>query len=203
MDADLFAESVGVLHIRSVYDIDGSAIVDIEALADPGLTPADNRPARFVRLVKAVSIPDEDIVDLDGTAFGRSQAQLMREILGYADIEPDGSVRVKVPANVPFWVDLLDANGRRISARHNNWMQVRPGEEKTCVGCHDINNSEAPHGRPDAQPASLNLGAPLDGSPFPNTEPALFAPFVFTGLPRGSVSDFMTLSGHDRLCTSA
>ena len=174
LDPDLVSESVGVLHIRSVYDLDGVESAPIATLADPGATVAADRPARFVRLVKSVSIPDEDIVDLNGTAFGRSQAQLMREILGYAPVEPDGSVKVKVPANVPFWVDILDAQGRRISPRHNNWMQLRPGEEKTCLGCHTA-DSQAPHGRLDGQPDSANPGALVDGSPFPNTAPALFA----------------------------
>ncbi|MEM7096989.1 MAG: hypothetical protein AAF541_01930 [Pseudomonadota bacterium] len=174
LDADLVAESVGTLHIRSVYDLDGTATVDIGSVADPLATTADQRPARFLRLVKAVSMPDEDIVDLEGTDFGRSAAQLMREILGYAMVEPDGSVKVKVPANVAFWVEVLDADGRRISPRHNNWMQLRPGEEYECVGCH-TGTSQMPHGRIDAQAPSVNLGAQADGSPFPNTEPGLFA----------------------------
>ena len=62
------------------------------------MTAPAQRPARFLRLEKAVSIPDEDIVDLDNTAFGPNIQQGMREILGYVPIEPDGSVRVKVPA---------------------------------------------------------------------------------------------------------
>lgn len=174
LDADLVAESMGVLHIRSVYDIDGTATQNLAALADPALTPADARPARFLRLVKAVSMPDDDLVDLDGTAFGRSQGQLMREILGYVPVEPDGSVTVKVPANVAFWPEILDADGRRIGPRHQNWLQLRPGEALTCNGCHTP-TSQVPHGRLAAEAPSVNDGAPVDGSPFPNTMPALFA----------------------------
>ncbi|MEQ8861524.1 MAG: hypothetical protein RIC56_23005 [Pseudomonadales bacterium] len=174
LDADLVAESMGALHIRSVYDIEGISAVDLPSLADPVLTAADARPARFLRLVKAVSMPDDDLVDLDGTAFGRSQDQLMREILGYAPIEPDGSVTVKVPANVAFWPEILDVDGRRIGPRHRNWLTVRPGETFTCNGCHTP-TSEVPHGRLDAEPPSANAGAPVDGSPFPNTAAALFA----------------------------
>ena len=174
LDTDLVSESVGVLHIRSVYDFDGTASQDLAALSDPLQTTADERPARFLRVVKSVAIPDDDIVDLNGTAFGRSQAQLMREVIGYAPIEPDGSVKLALPANITFWVEVLDANGRRIGPRHNNWMQLRPGEEKECIGCHTP-QSEAPHGRLDGQAPSANPGAVADGSPFPNTEPALFA----------------------------
>lgn len=174
LDADLVAQNVGVLHIRSVYDLDGVATADLAALSDPAQTAASDRPARFLRVIKAVSIPDDDLVDLDGTAFGRSAAQLMRETIGYAPIEPDGSVQLKIPANIAFQVEVLDSNGRRISARHQNWLQLRPGEEMQCVGCHDA-DSQAPHGRIAAQAPSINTGAPTDGSPFPNTEPALFA----------------------------
>ncbi len=173
LEADRVSEAVGVLHIRSVYDIDGTEIADIATLSDPGSTTADQRPARYLRIVKSVAIPNDDIVDLDRTAFGRSQAQLMREILGYANIEPDGSVKVKVPANVPFGVEVLDADGTRITPRHNNWIQLRPGEERECSGCH-TRTSERPHGRIDAEAPSANFGAPVDGLSFPNTDPALF-----------------------------
>jgi hypothetical protein len=174
LDPDLVGDSVGVLHIRSVYDFDGTALVDLSALADPTLTTNADRPARFARLVKAVSMPNDDIVDLDNTAFGRSQAQLMRDVLGYTPIHPDGSIKVKVPANVAFWIDILDEQGRRIFPRHQNWLQLRPGEEAECAGCH-TSESEVPHGRLSAQAPSANPGAPLDGVPFPNTNPALFA----------------------------
>jgi mono/diheme cytochrome c family protein len=174
VDPDLAAASAGAVHIRSVYDFAGNAAQDIEALRDPLRTPADQRPARFLRLVKAVSMPDRDVVELPGTAFGRSQAQLMREILGYGMIEPDGSVLLQVPANVAFWPEVLDADGRRIGDRHQNWLQVAPGEVLQCSGCHTP-ASRDPHGRPDAEPPSANPGAPTTGSPFPNTDPALFA----------------------------
>lgn len=174
LDVDLVSEGVGVLHVRNVYELDGASLVDVASIRDPAITTAAQRPARFLRIEKAVSLPDEDIVELDDTAFGRSEAQLMREILGYAPIEPDGSVKVKVPANVAFAVSVLDADGRRISERHQNWLQLRPGEVMECNGCH-TEESRFPHGRTDAEPPSTNTGAPVDGSPFPNTEPGLFA----------------------------
>ncbi len=171
-DPDLAAEGAGVLAIRSVYDFDGGAIADIAALADPAQTTAAERPARFLRVVKAVSIPDDDVVDLDNTAFGRNAQQGMREIVAYAPIEPDGSVMVKVPANVALAVAVLDADGRRITARHENWLQVRPGQLLECNGCHEP-NSGLSHGRSDAF-ASAWAGASTTGVPFPNTDPALF-----------------------------
>jgi len=166
-DADLAAEGAGIINIRSVYDVDGVASVNIAAVADPVLTPPDNRPARFLRIEKAVAIPDEDTVDLENTAFGPSLQQGMREVIGYAPIEPDGSVRVKVPANVALAVSVLDADGRRTSARHQNWLQVAPGQELECNGCH-APASNLSHGRSTAFAAAY-AGAPSTGVAFPNS----------------------------------
>jgi hypothetical protein len=173
LDPDLLTEGVGLLRIRSVYDFDGAAIQDIAAMADPAQTLAVDRPARFLRLEKAVAIPDEEVRDFDQSAFGISSLQGMREILGYAMIEPDGSVAVKVPADVPVAISVLDEAGRRIMPRHQNWLQLRAGEVRSCNGCH-APASGLSHGR-DGVFAGVWAGATLDGQPFPNTNPALFA----------------------------
>ena len=173
LDTDLFDEGVGLLHIRSVYDFDGvynglgGTATSLTLLADPMETTAEQRPARFLRLIKSVAIPDEDVRDIDNTAFGASNQNLMREILGYTMIEPDGSVMVKVPANVPFAIEVLDAQGQRIGSRHLGWLQIRAGEEKHCNGCH-INADGIPHGGPIVV-NSINSGAAVSGIPFPNT----------------------------------
>ena len=169
-------DNLGIVHIRSVYDFDGvdTSASGISVLADPNQTAPEDRPQRFVRIEKPVSIPDDTVYDFDNTAYGRSRAQLMREVLGYAPVEPDGSVKVAVPANVPFAISILNAQGKRTSQRHQNWLQVAPGETLSCIGCH-TGNSEVPHGRRDAQPESINTGAMTTGNPFPNTDPALFA----------------------------
>jgi hypothetical protein len=161
--------NAGVLDIRSVYDIDGvdTANPNIATLADPAKTPASARPARFVRLEKAVSIPDKTVVNLSAAAFGASD--YMIEILGYAPIEPDGSVRVEVPANVAFRMSVLDANARRITPVQGVWLQVKPGEVLSCSGCHLPASAQRPisHGRSGVF-ASAWAGA-AGGAAFPNT----------------------------------
>ncbi len=180
-------ETLGAVHIRSVYDL-GTGSFDagyfgrtigagsIESLRDPAQSTAADRPARFVRFVKPVAIPDDedpdldDPPDLDRAAFGPQRNQGMREIVGYAPVAPDGSVKVKLPANVPLAVSVLDQYGRRISPRHENWFQVRPGQTTECTGCHVESSDPSPpaHSRKDAEAPSINPGAPLDNV-FPNT----------------------------------
>jgi len=172
LDPSIADVAEGVLNIRSVYDFDGTAIVDIPTMADPLQTPAADRPARFLRIEKAVSIPDEDAtgIALDNTDFGVSTANGMKEIVGYAMIEPDGSVITKVPANVALMISVVDEHGKRITQRHHNWIQVRPGQELKCNGCH-VANALPPisHGRFDAFDSAY-AGAPDNMITFPNTD---------------------------------
>jgi hypothetical protein len=177
-DPVLQGDGVGILDIRSVYDFDGldgaaPDAPDIATLANPAARTADQRRARFLRIEKAVSLPDDDVLDIDNTAFGASP--FMREILGYAPIEPDGSVRVRVPANVAFRIAVLDRDGRRLFPAHRNWLQLRPGETRTCNGCHTANTTpERSHGR-DGLFAAAWTGAASTGVPFPATQ-ARFSP---------------------------
>src|ERR1700722_12082870 len=168
---------LGLLVIRSVYDFDGvdlvaaetaNAVPNIAALADPKQATADQRPARFVRIEKAVEIPDKTVRKFNASAFGPAGMGI-REILAYAPVEPDGSVTIQLPANVPFTIDILDKNARRIGAVHSSWMQLIPGETKTCNGCHAAASKTTPsHGR-SGLTASVNAGAPAADAPFPHT----------------------------------
>jgi hypothetical protein len=170
LDQDLVTAVVGVIDIRSVYDIDGmdTANPNIATLADSSQTTSTARPARFLRLVKAVSIPDKTVVNLSGEAFGVTND--MRQILGYAPIEPDGSVRIEVPANVAFQMEVLDANARRIVPAHGVWLQLLPGEVVTCNGCHRPGSTQRPisHGRQNLFTPAW-AGSATGGTPFPAT----------------------------------
>lgn len=194
IDANLAKENVGLLHIRSVYDMDGSFYpygVANASLAQFAQAAPNARPARFIRLIKAVSIPDDDTKDnLGDDTYGElfNQFTGLREIIGYAPVEPDGSVKVKVPADVAFTLEVLDKDGKRIGDntqhRKRNWLQVRPGETRECNGCHAANNLTSGHGRGDAELPSINLGAVSAGSAaqFPGTKrvDSLGAPIAVT-----------------------
>jgi hypothetical protein len=158
----LAADGWGIIDIRSIYDW-GDATVPLamgmetnkDVVTRLSATPADQRPARFLRIEKAVSLGDKNLMDgfpnfNRNIALGNSVGY-MREILGYAPIEADGSVRVKVPANVAFQITVLDANAQRLPAfpEHRAWLQLRPGEVLQCSGCHNATTptSTSSHGR--------------------------------------------------------
>jgi|HubBroStandDraft_1064217.scaffolds.fasta_scaffold01636_10 hypothetical protein len=177
---NMTANGVGLLDISSAYDFDGvdTAKPNIAGVSDPTQAGFYQRPYRFIRIEKAVEIPGKTVRKIDDTAFGPlGRAWGMREILGYAPIQPDGSVQVQVPADVPFTIDIVDVNAKRVTATHTSWLQLLPGETKTCNGCHvagTANVSRPSHGR-SGLTVAVNPGAPTTGQPFPNTNPNLFA----------------------------
>lgn len=158
----LASDYFGIIDIRSVYDWADAPVplavgmeTNSQVIARLSTTPADNRPARFLRIEKAVSFGDKDLLDgfpdFDRNISLDNSVGYMREILGYVPIEPDGSVRVKVPANTAFQISVLDANARRLPQfpQHRAWLQLRPGEVLQCNGCHNARNaaSTTSHGR--------------------------------------------------------
>lgn len=171
------------------YDYDADTVINrVTEIANPKNTLADDRPARFIRITKGASIPLSDVKDLANAAYGVSRQQGMREIIGYAPIEPDGSVKIKVPADVPLTLSILDKEGRRLGGRHQSWFTVRPGETLECIGCHVHNTndqaSNKSHGRISkeeySKEYSLNQGAPSLPFVFKNSVASLFAQYQET-----------------------
>jgi len=101
-------EKTGILHIRSVYDFDGGfnsrgADVTMTGPENPireflQKTEPDDRNARFLRLIKNFVRPDRDHFSIPNLA---NRGGDLVEIIGYAPIEPDGSVKVRVPLMCP------------------------------------------------------------------------------------------------------
>jgi hypothetical protein len=199
-DPELALRGKGRILIKSVYDIDGvdSSPMGIANHAIPGTQAYDERPARFLRVVTPVPIPDRDIFEIPRFAGGVAGRTNFREIQGYVPIEPDGSVTATVPAEQPFRFSILDKDGRRIGSSHNHWLQVAPGEVLQCTGCH-TRGSTLPHGRLDSQPISANPGAtdlPTGGAGFPGTDTnSLFA--TTTGESMAEVWDFHRPLGNE------
>jgi len=166
LDSDLAAKNLGLLEVRSVYDTDGlgrmgDAVLSASDLPEgcsqaiPKTAPTDSSdlraqvadlvrmksptdsaygcsPARFIRVIRAVA-PPSGMTGLR-EAIGETMFE-PQQILGYAPIEPDGSFKLQVPADTPIGLAVVDAQGRAFQT-HTNWIQIRPGERRTCDGCH-------------------------------------------------------------------
>ncbi|MFZ2987056.1 hypothetical protein, partial [Ideonella sp.] len=184
VDTDLAAQQMGTLEVRSVYDTDGlgrmgdavltaadlgagcttaiakttptdpldtrAQVADLLRMKNPADPAYGCAPARFVRAVRAVAPPSGSMGLRQ--AIGETDFE-QQQILGYAPIEPDGSFKLQVPADVPVALAVIDSEGRAFQT-HTNWIQVRPGERRTCDGCHSPRRG-----------ASLNSGALVNNMP--------------------------------------
>jgi mono/diheme cytochrome c family protein len=184
VDEVLKAQNLALIEVRSVYDTDGldrmgdsmlapvdlpagcstaiaktapldaadtrSQVPDIARMKDPADAAYRCAPAYFVRAFRAVA-PQANAIGMR-EAIGETEFE-PQQILGYAPVEPDGSFKLQVPADTPLGLAILDAKGRAIQT-HLNWIQVRPGERRTCDGCHSPRRG-----------ASLNSGAIVNSLP--------------------------------------
>jgi HEAT repeat protein len=55
--------------------------------------------------------------------------------LGTVPLAPDGSFSIEVPADMPIMMQAVDAEGRS-ELNEMSWIYVRPGEKRSCIGCH-------------------------------------------------------------------
>jgi HEAT repeat protein len=55
--------------------------------------------------------------------------------LGTVPLAADGSFSIEVPADVPLSLQAVDAEGRS-ELNEMSWIYVRPGERRSCIGCH-------------------------------------------------------------------
>ncbi len=119
------SQETGDLHCLNVYDSDRPEAGMIQ--------PGDVKWARLVEGLPPMEPPDE------AGLFPSVR------ILGEAPVESDGSFYVRVPADIPLSIQLLDADRMALQSMRG-WMWMRRGSRRGCVGCHE-NKELAPENR--------------------------------------------------------
>jgi hypothetical protein len=61
-------------------------------------------------------------------------------LIGDAEVYEDGSVFFKTRCRKPLYFMLLDEKGRMVQSMRS-WTTLQPGENASCVGCHESKNS--------------------------------------------------------------
>jgi hypothetical protein len=194
LDETLASQNMGTLNVKSVYDTDGlgrmgdsvltaadqtgacttlipkttpidendtrAQVADIARMKDPADAAYNCAPARFIRVIRAVAPPSSMMKMRSSLGETDFEAQ---QVLGYAPIEPDGSFKLNVPADTPIALAVVDAQGRALQT-HTNWIQVRPGERRTCDGCHSPRRGEAMNSGSIAETQPAGLLAAMAGA---------------------------------------
>ena len=87
-------------------------------------------------------------------------------IIGDATVHQDGSAFFRVPARMPVYFQLLDEQGRMVQSMRS-WTTIQPGEDASCVGCHEHRNSTPVANSPlkKALEAGVEVLKPFFGKP--------------------------------------
>lgn len=94
----------------------------------------------------------------------------IKRVLGTVPVESDGSAYFTVPANTPISIQALDGRGQALQLMRS-WTVAMPGENVSCIGCHESQNEAPPAKMPAAArrpPAKIDgrWAAPVRGFSF-------------------------------------
>jgi hypothetical protein len=109
-----------------------------------------------VRLLEGFS-GEEGFPDMFGLTEFDGQSRY-----GEVDVYSDGSFAARVPANVPVHMQLIDKFAMSL-ATEDIWVSGRPGEQRTCGGCHEDRGKPtliAPGSTQAAQRGPVDLNTP-------------------------------------------
>jgi len=96
---------------------------------------------KLVRIVEGQPIISRHETHVNGKGPSwKNHVGTHARVLGTVPLAADGSFSVEVPADRLIHCQVLDSD-RRVVGNQLIWMHVRPGERRSCVGCHE---------RPDA-----------------------------------------------------
>jgi hypothetical protein len=128
-DSDPSAPTEGTFYVQNVYE------------ADPPL-PTDVKIAglRVIQVFPRTSeLETYPVIGIPAAACGR-------QVLGTVPVEADGSAYFKAPAGVALSFQALDKLGQSVQfMRSITYLQ--PGENVSCVGCHEHRTMAPPHRR--------------------------------------------------------
>jgi hypothetical protein len=86
--------------------------------------------------------------------------EVLKRILGTVPVDESGSVAFEAPAGVPLQFQALDQNGMAVMTMRT-FTHLQPGEQASCVGCHESRTSgPAPRRAPAAGQVVLKLEPP-------------------------------------------
>ena len=154
---------------------DGHGTFFVSSVMDGWPALPDHAPIAQLRIVQVLlkTTPNADTPRV-GAAF----AAPGKQVLGTVPVEPDGSAFFEAPARTPVLFQALDARGRAVQTMRS-LVYLQPGENQSCIGCHEHRMKAASSGAPPLAirraPSKIKPGP--DGS-LPFSYPRLVQPVL-------------------------
>jgi HEAT repeat protein len=94
--------------------------------------------AKLVRIVEGQPVTGRHFTHTSKGGFAwKNHVGTHARVLGTVPLAADGSFYVEIPADRLVHCQVLDSD-RRVVGNQLIWMYARPGETKSCVGCHEF-----------------------------------------------------------------
>lgn len=93
-----------------------------------------------IKELRIVNIFGKSNAVQDKPDIGIADQSLARGVIGTVPVEEDGSAYFKVPAEMSFYIQALDEEGKMIQNMRSA-TYVHPGENLSCIGCHESKQS--------------------------------------------------------------
>ena len=113
-----------------------------------GLTGIERGRVRYLRVMEDVPKPWDaswrspsqgDTLGLQNPAVSLNGHFAIKKVWGVVPVEEDGSAFFTVPANVNVYFQALDENYMELQ-RMRTLVNLMPGEQRSCIGCHEPRN---------------------------------------------------------------
>ncbi len=149
-----YAKAMGTYYVEDVY----------KGIGLKGVTRGEAKKIRVVKLnYRAAGVGKTHNRGEGGGSINSAPVAIangtwdVKEIIGDADIHADGSAFFEVPAMESIYLQVIDSRGRALQTTRT-WDTLRPGEHKSCKGCHD--KSTPTHDQlPDVPTMAIKHGA--------------------------------------------
>jgi hypothetical protein len=107
-----------------------------------GLPGVPRGEAKYLRILE--DVPRKGVREGGVVITAATGIYTVKRVLGTVPVEADGSAYFVVPANRNVYFEVLDARQREIQ-RMRSVVCLKPGEKRTCVGCHEPRTTAPPN----------------------------------------------------------
>jgi len=127
-----------MIYKNSEFDVIASVLV--KEHNRPKKLPSEVDTAVKTGLLLCQNINITGMDSPEGNTFnlpaGRIEIMGIDSSLGVVDVEKDGSIYLKVEADMPFTIKTLDKEGKVVNGP-GAWIWLMPNERRGCTGCHE------------------------------------------------------------------
>ena len=114
------AQATGVFHLQDVYQ---------------GMQNVPRGTIRRLRVNELIPQASQRVPHSSRVTF-----EVLKRILGTVPVDENGSVSFEAPAGVPLQFQALDEDGMAVMTMRS-FTHLQPGEQASCVGCHESRSS--------------------------------------------------------------